>query len=81
MEKINQLPTKSLILLVNCYRYFISPFLGNHCRFHPSCSCYTLQALNQYGFVKGLWLALIRLAKCHPFHPGGCDPLPESKQR
>lgn len=68
---------KILIILIRVYRYAISPFLGNHCRFYPSCSSYAETALRRHGFFKGSWLTLRRLARCHPFHPGGVDPVPD----
>ena len=68
---------KVLILAVKVYRVALSPILGRCCRFHPSCSSYAIEALERYGSVKGTWLAAARLAKCHPFHPGGVDPVPE----
>lgn len=68
---------KILIILVRAYRYGISPFLGQHCRFYPSCSSYAETALRQHGWCKGSWLTLRRLARCHPWHPGGCDPVPD----
>ncbi|HPX60888.1 MAG TPA: membrane protein insertion efficiency factor YidD [Deltaproteobacteria bacterium] len=58
------------------YQKLISPFLPPSCRFHPTCSEYSRQALIKYGFVKGLLLTFCRIAKCHPFHPGGHDPVP-----
>jgi putative membrane protein insertion efficiency factor len=66
-----------LLWLLRAYRYCISPYLGNHCRFYPSCSEYAQDALLQYGFLRGIWFTLRRLLRCHPFHPGGYDPLPE----
>jgi len=66
---------KILILLVRFYRLAISPFLGNNCRFSPTCSEYAMQALDRYGALKGLYLAGKRILKCHPFHRGGYDPL------
>ncbi len=68
---------KIMILLVRVYRYFFSPFLGSHCRFYPSCSCYAETALRSHGPLRGGWLALRRLARCHPWHEGGVDPVPE----
>ncbi|TMA55947.1 MAG: membrane protein insertion efficiency factor YidD [Deltaproteobacteria bacterium] len=57
------------------YRRVLSPLLGPACRFYPSCSSYALAAVEKYGVLKGSGLALLRLAKCHPWHPGGIDPL------
>ncbi len=67
---------KPLIWLVRGYQLFISPFVPPSCRFHPTCSHYTIEALQKHGAVKGLWLALRRIARCHPWHPGGHDPVP-----
>jgi putative membrane protein insertion efficiency factor len=63
-------------LLIRGYRYAISPMLGVHCRFHPSCSEYALDALARHGGWRGSWLALKRLARCHPWRSGGYDPVP-----
>lgn len=68
---------KPLILLIGAYRYLISPLLGNHCRFEPSCSSYAITAIERHGAAKGSWLALRRLMRCHPWHSGGYDPVPE----
>ena len=65
------------IALIRIYQYLLSPLLGNHCRFHPSCSNYAAEAIQIHGPVRGLWLALRRLSKCHPWHAGGFDPVPE----
>jgi putative membrane protein insertion efficiency factor len=64
-----------LIALIKFYKYFISPVLPGSCRFYPSCSEYALEAVSRYGAVKGTYLALRRIARCHPFHPGGFDPV------
>nr|WP_293427681.1 MULTISPECIES: membrane protein insertion efficiency factor YidD [Peptostreptococcus] len=66
---------KACIGLVRFYQVFISPLKGPTCRFYPTCSQYSIQAFKKYGFLKGLWLTLRRVSKCHPFHPGGYDPL------
>ncbi|HVP28968.1 MAG TPA: membrane protein insertion efficiency factor YidD [Myxococcota bacterium] len=58
------------------YRLAISPLLGPRCRFHPSCSCYLEEALRRHGALRGTYLGLRRLLRCHPFHPGGFDPVP-----
>ena len=65
-----------LVLLLNGYRRFISPLLAERCRFYPSCSAYALEAVQGHGAVRGSWLAVRRLSRCHPFHAGGLDPVP-----
>jgi putative membrane protein insertion efficiency factor len=65
-----------VITLIRGYQRFISPGLGSNCRFHPTCSQYTLEAVERYGAAKGLWLGVKRISRCHPFHPGGYDPVP-----
>ena len=65
------------LLCIRGYQLLISPLLGNNCRFHPTCSCYAHQAIERFGFFKGVWLSLRRISKCHPFHEGGYDPVPE----
>ena len=65
-----------LIGLIRFYQLAISPYLGEHCRFEPTCSRYCLEAIRRYGAVKGSWLGLRRVAHCHPWHPGGIDPVP-----
>lgn len=67
---------KPMIWLVRGYQLFISPFVPPSCRFHPTCSHYAIEALQKHGAVKGFWLALRRIARCHPWHPGGHDPVP-----
>ena len=65
-----------LLALVTGYRRFVSPLLGPRCRFAPSCSAYAAEALRVHGAGGGSWLAVRRIARCHPFHPGGHDPVP-----
>jgi uncharacterized protein len=65
-----------LIAGITGYRRFISPLLGPHCRFAPSCSAYALEAVRRHGGLRGSWLAVRRIGRCHPFHPGGYDPVP-----
>lgn len=68
---------KVLLGVLGVYRYGISPMLGRNCRFHPSCSEYAAEAVSAHGALKGSWLALKRVSCCHPFHPGGYDPVPK----
>ena len=65
-----------LILLIRAYQIVLSPYLGQRCRFYPSCSHYTITALQRHGALKGSWLGLRRIGRCHPWHPGGVDPVP-----
>ena len=67
------------ILLIKGYRLFLSPYLGAHCRYEPSCSAYAIEALQQHGLFRGAWLAVKRIARCHPWHEGGFDPVPPAK--
>lgn len=67
---------KLLQALIRAYQLLLSPFLGNHCRFTPSCSRYASEAIARYGAAKGTWLAVKRLLRCHPFCEGGYDPVP-----
>ena len=62
--------------LLRGYQKLVSPALGTRCRFHPSCSEYTLQATQRYGAARGMWLGARRIARCHPWNPGGVDPVP-----
>ncbi|MDQ0350735.1 putative membrane protein insertion efficiency factor [Alkalibacillus filiformis] len=66
---------------IKVYQKFISPMLGPTCRFHPSCSHYSLTAFERFGVIKGLFLSVKRVLKCHPFHPGGFDPVPEKNEK
>lgn len=70
-----------LILLVRGYRRFLSPLLGQQCRFQPTCSAYGLQSLQEHGALRGSWLTVRRIARCHPFNPGGYDPVPPRRDR
>lgn len=65
-----------LIGLIRFYQRYISPLTGPTCRFHPTCSHYTLEAIQKYGAGKGSWLGIRRIFRCHPFNPGGYDPVP-----
>ncbi len=65
-----------LVVLLRTYQYAISPFLGRRCRYYPSCSEYAVEAVQKYGALKGGWLGVKRVCRCHPWHPGGYDPVP-----
>lgn len=67
-----------LTALIRLYQWTLSPLLGPKCRFYPSCSHYALEALQRFGMLHGGWLTLRRLSRCHPWHPGGIDPVPAS---
>lgn len=70
---------RSMVALLEVYRSFISPLFPPRCRFLPSCSTYALEAIVEYGPVRGVWLGIRRIMKCHPFHPGGFDPVPRHR--
>ena len=69
-----------LIKLIKGYRYFISPLFPPSCRFLPTCSQYAIEAIDRHGSLKGSWLAIGRILRCHPFHPGGYDPVPNTEE-
>lgn len=71
-----QLPRLLLIFLVRFYQLTLSPILGGACRYYPSCSEYAIEALEKHGALRGGWLAIRRIGRCHPFRPGGIDPVP-----
>jgi putative membrane protein insertion efficiency factor len=68
---------RALVLLVRLYQRLVSPALPPSCRFYPSCSAYAVEALERHGALRGTLLAVKRIGRCHPFHPGGVDPVPE----
>jgi putative membrane protein insertion efficiency factor len=76
MVPLSRWPRRFEMLLIRGYQRVLSPILPPSCRFWPSCSQYTLEAVDRYGVVRGSWLGLRRIARCHPFHPGGFDPVP-----
>ncbi len=77
----NGLGARLLMAAITGYRRYISPLSGPHCRFAPSCSAYALEAVRGHGALRGSWLALRRIVRCHPFHPGGYDPVPPATHR
>jgi putative membrane protein insertion efficiency factor len=70
------LPARALVLLIQLYRWVVSPLLPPSCRFEPTCSCYAQDALRRHGLLRGLYLSTRRLLRCHPGNPGGWDPVP-----
>ena len=66
-----------IIAILRAYQLLISPLLGYHCRFYPSCSSYALTAIDRHGVIRGGWMAVRRVCRCHPWHPGGIDLVPE----
>ena len=66
-----------LIVLLRAYQYAVRPMLGSHCRFYPSCSDYAREAIERHGALRGTWLTIRRISRCHPYHPGGFDPVPK----
>ncbi|WP_206485926.1 membrane protein insertion efficiency factor YidD [Thalassotalea sp. G2M2-11] len=80
MAKNNSAPQIIAISLVKAYQRWLSPLLGNNCRFNPTCSNYAIEAINRFGVIKGCWLASKRILKCHPLNAGGEDPVPPLKK-
>lgn len=76
LELAARVPRLVLVLLVRAYQVGISPLLPASCRYYPSCSAYAVEALERHGALRGSWLAARRIARCHPFRPGGYDPVP-----
>ncbi|PKG97901.1 membrane protein insertion efficiency factor YidD [Paraglaciecola sp. MB-3u-78] len=80
MEKVSVALRKIPIGIIKLYQTVLSPMLGATCRFHPSCSHYAIDAITEHGMIKGCWLSIKRILKCHPLNDGGYDPVPEKKQ-
>ncbi len=72
---------KLVLLLIRFYQKMISPLTPPSCRFYPTCSHYGVEAVETHGVMKGLWLTIVRISKCHPFHKGGFDPVPAKKEK
>jgi putative membrane protein insertion efficiency factor len=75
---MKRLPVRFALALIQFYRFVISPFLGSNCRYTPTCSAYTMVAMERFGFTRGLGLGMRRVMRCHPWHEGGYDPVPSS---
>ncbi|HEY2422291.1 MAG TPA: membrane protein insertion efficiency factor YidD [Neobacillus sp.] len=71
---------KAFISIIRFYQIAISPLKPPSCRFYPTCSQYGIEAIQRFGALKGGWLTIKRISKCHPFHPGGLDPVPDKKE-
>ena len=69
------------LLIIRIYQIFLSPLIGQTCRFHPTCSQYAIGALKEHGLLIGCWLTVKRILKCQPLHPGGLDPVPKKKTK
>ena len=80
-RSVARLPVRLLLGLVRAYQIVLSPLLGGRCRFEPSCSRYAAACLETHGALRGSLLSIVRLCKCHPFHPGGIDPPPAPRER
>lgn len=72
-----RVPAMLVVLLLRAYRFLVSPMYGDTCRFYPSCSAYALEAVDRHGVLRGGWLAVRRLGRCHPWNPGGVDLVPD----
>jgi putative membrane protein insertion efficiency factor len=72
---LSYITKKTILFFIDAYRYALSPFLPPSCRFTPTCSQYSREAVQRYGAARGLWLSVKRVLKCHPLHPGGYDPV------
>ena len=78
--KLSKLPRRIGVCCIRVYQWTLSPFIGNQCRFHPTCSQFALEALEAHGLLRGGLMAARRLGRCHPFHPGGFDPVPTREE-
>ncbi len=73
VQIVLRVPAMVLVALARAYQWLISPLLGRHCRFEPSCSQYFIESVRKYGAIRGAWRGLLRVLRCHPWHPGGHD--------
>lgn len=81
LRTLGRVPSLLLVLLVRAYQLLVSPLLGPRCRFYPSCSAYAVEALRVHGALRGTWLAVRRVGRCHPWNPGGVDQVPPARDR
>ena len=73
-QQLAAIPAMALVALVRCYQWLISPWLGPRCRYQPTCSEYFIGSVRKYGAIRGAWRGVLRICRCHPWHPGGYDP-------
>ena len=78
IDRINEGLKRFLVGLIKLYRLLLSPWIGRSCRFEPTCSRYTEEAIERFGPIKGTWMGVKRIGRCHPWHEGGYDPVPKS---
>ena len=78
-QVVQGLVARALAVAIGGYRRFVSPLLGDHCRYYPTCSAYALDAIRIHGALRGTWLALMRIGRCHPWAAGGVDPVPAKR--
>ena len=78
IDRINEGLQRFLVGLIKLYRLLLSPWIGRSCRFEPTCSRYTEEAIERFGPIKGTWMGVKRIGRCHPWHEGGYDPVPKS---
>lgn len=81
LAAVNRAITQVSLWVLRGYRFLISPLVGQHCRFHPSCSVYAMTAISRFGWLEGWLLTTKRLCRCHPWHAGGIDPVPDLKEK
>lgn len=74
---MTRLPARGVVVLIAIYQKLVSPSLGSNCRYRPTCSAYATEAVQRFGVLRGGWLAMRRLGRCHPLRPGGYDPVPQ----
>lgn len=77
---MNRMGESAGVGMIRLYQRWISPYIPPSCRFYPSCSEYAIEAVSRHGLFRGVWLAVRRLLRCHPFHPGGYDPVPDAAE-